>query len=232
MRSTSRDGQGQSGQVPARVLRSLRRAVRRARRAALASRSGVKTISAASGARQTMKGTSGLSFDASSPSAVLQSSLESRLRAAMDVNGSPEYGLIWKHWDMPLGPPICALRGSARRNSVKGCFGWPTPSAQEFGDSDPERMLRRRAECKERTGNGNGFGLTLAHAASLVAETGTNPDGSLRTRTDQLPRQAHGTTTESSTAATQRAGRTSRGGPVLNWRHSLWLMGFPAAWLD
>src|SRR5690242_21166272 len=60
-------------------------------------------------------------FRSSSPSAVLQSSLESRLRARLDVHGSPEYVLTWKTWDMPSGPLICALRASARPTSGNGC---------------------------------------------------------------------------------------------------------------
>lgn len=73
--------------------------------------------------------TSGPLFTASSPSARLQSSLENRLRARLDANGSPEYALIWKHWDMLSGLPICALRASARRTSGRGSTGWPTVSA-------------------------------------------------------------------------------------------------------
>jgi len=74
--------------------------------------------------------TSGPLFSASSPSASLQRSLENRLRARMGVNGSQEYALIWKHWDMPAGLPICALRASARRTSGSGFTGWPTPTTQ------------------------------------------------------------------------------------------------------
>jgi hypothetical protein len=80
------------------------------------------------------KGTYGQPSDGSSTSADLQQSLESRLRARLDVNGSPEYVLTWKHWDMESGPPICALRASARRTSGNDCgglqTGWPTPKAQ------------------------------------------------------------------------------------------------------
>src|ERR1035437_897909 len=73
--------------------------------------------------------TSGPLFTASSPSAALQRSLENRLRARTDVNGSPEYALIWKAWDMPAGLPICALRASAHRTRANGYIGWPTPTA-------------------------------------------------------------------------------------------------------
>ena len=75
--------------------------------------------------------TSGPLFTASSPSAALQRSLESRLRARMAVNGSPEYALTWSTWDMPSGPPICRLRASARRTSGSDCSGWPTVQARE-----------------------------------------------------------------------------------------------------
>lgn len=57
--------------------------------------------------------TSGPLFTASSPSANLQHFLENRLRQRMAANGSPLFALTWKHWDMPSGPPICALRASA-----------------------------------------------------------------------------------------------------------------------
>ena len=46
--------------------------------------------------------------------------------------------------------------------------GWPTPSANEFAHADEEKMLARREACKERTGNGNGFGLTLANCAGFA----------------------------------------------------------------
>ena len=80
-------------------------------------------------------GTCGPLFTDSSPSAVLQRSLESRLRARMDANGSPEFALTWKTWDMPAGEPICALRASERRTGGKGCIGeqgaWMTPKAHD-----------------------------------------------------------------------------------------------------
>lgn len=86
--------------------------------------------------------TSGPLFIGSSRSARLQWSLESRLRARMDVNGSPEYALTWSTWDMPAGVPICALRASGHRTSGKGFTGWPTPQAEKISknSADPKRM--------------------------------------------------------------------------------------------
>jgi hypothetical protein len=60
-----------------------------------------------------------------------------------------------------------------------------------------------------------------------MSETGTNPDGTERTRLDQLPLQASltasGETQNGSTVATVNTGQLS---PAF----SLWLMGFPAEW--
>jgi hypothetical protein len=139
--------------------------------------------------------TSGPSLDALSKEQDPQSLLGSKLRARMALYGSLEYELRWKHWDTALGLPICALRASARRTSDSGCTGWPTPDTnQQGGAQDPEK---RKA---------GGHSVTLQDAATLagwptcssrdwkdspgMATTGVNPDGSTRTRLDQLPRVA------------------------------------------
>src|SRR5271157_4056738 len=88
------------------------------------------------------RGTCGPLFEGLSPSAILQSSLENRLRARLGVHGSPECEVIWKEWDMPSGAPICALRASARRTSAKGFTGWPTPQAHDVtGRSDHQKEI-------------------------------------------------------------------------------------------
>jgi len=85
----------------------------------------------AKGKANRTRATCGPSCDASSRSADLQSCLESRLQALVDVDGSPEYVMTWKHWDMPLGAPICRLAASASRRSDSACSGWPTPNATD-----------------------------------------------------------------------------------------------------
>lgn len=70
---------------------------------------------------------------ASSHEAARLSSLESRLRAQTDLNGSPEYALRWKSSPMLLGAPIIRLRASARRISDSDFSGWPTPMAGSPG---------------------------------------------------------------------------------------------------
>ncbi len=95
--------------------------------------------------------TSGQSSADSLTSAALQSSLASRLQANLGANGSPVYALTWKEWDMPSGPPICALRASVRRTSGSDSTGWPTPMAQNprAGSCDFSRQVEVAAGVRE-----------------------------------------------------------------------------------
>lgn len=61
-----------------------------------------------------------------SASAVLQLSLESRLAANLDVNGSLEYALTWKNLGIALPSRICQLAAGERPTGDRGCTGWPT----------------------------------------------------------------------------------------------------------
>lgn len=188
------------------------------------------------------RGTSGRSSSVSSASAALQRSLASRLRAQLDENGSPEYSLTWKHWDMPSREPICVLRASAHRISASGSTGWPTPASHEFEIRDVDRMLERRREQKALGRNGNGFGMTLGMTAMAVLSgwatpttrdwkdspgmVTTRPDG--KSRLDQLGRQAFGIVPSLSNAPTESTGGSLL--PTLNPAFSRWLMGFPPEW--
>ena len=111
-------------------------------------------------------------------SANLQLSLESKLRANLDANGSLECVLIWKRWDMESGPQICALRPSARRNVDHGFIGWPTPDTVGIGDGTAfetqrlallERRERTRAAVKAgKVLAGSGRSMSLQMAAQSV----------------------------------------------------------------
>ena len=109
------------------------------------------------------KDTSGQNSPASSKSATLQSSLESKLRARLEGRGSPEYVLTWKHWDMESGPPICALRASARRTFDSGSSGWPTPTL-----TDPKGS-RNATVVRSETAKPFALGTTLTNAAWFMA---------------------------------------------------------------
>lgn len=126
--------------------------------------------------------TSGPLFTASSPSARLQSSLESRLRARMGVSGSPEYVLTWKTWDMPAGPPICALRASARPISGSGFSGWPTPTVNDAKDSQYAYSRGNHdAVVLKLPGQARlALGLTLERSFACPTQMGNAAGGALR----------------------------------------------------
>lgn len=67
----------------------------------------------------------------SSSSVSLQSSLESRLRAAALAYGSILYKLTWKPWVTPSGLSRFRLRASVGRISGTGLSGWPTATATD-----------------------------------------------------------------------------------------------------
>ena len=111
------------------------------REAARASRSATPESDSA----QQTSATCGPSFCASSPSAALQSCLESRLRASLGANGLLEYAPTWRRWDMPSGPPICALRLSVLRREGSASFGvrLPALTAREGRDWSRAEVLAR-----------------------------------------------------------------------------------------
>ena len=108
------------------------------------SRSGPEAARANLSARQAKalglltSGTYGPPSITSSPSAILQSSLESRLRASLSMTGSTLYTLIWKPWVTPSGVSRSRLRASVRRTSEIGTTGavsaWPTPTTRDWKD--------------------------------------------------------------------------------------------------
>jgi hypothetical protein len=144
-------------------------------------------------------GTSGRSGTDLLKSVNLQLSLENRLRANLDANGSLESDLTWKRWDMPSGPQICALRASTRPTADNGYIGWPTPDTVAIGDGtdfETQRLAllarRERTKAAVKAGKvlaGSGRSMSLQMAAqsvylmepwgtpTAVAHKGAGPNG-------------------------------------------------------
>jgi hypothetical protein len=174
--------------------------------------------------------TCGPLFMTSSPSAALQSSLESRLKALTDVNGSPEYALIWKQWDMPAGLPICALRASARRKSDSGFIGWPTPTVPTKTDGHQAGNNRFTTKTTDilkgwaapKASNGTGAGQRGRGGQNLQTQV-------LKLKGWASPR-ANKWGNSDSHGNYQTPLNARMAGAVLSPEHSRWLMGYPVAW--
>jgi hypothetical protein len=131
--------------------------------------------------------------------------------------------------------------GGQRRNldDYVTLAGWPTARA-----TDAEKNVRSM-EGALREIDRKGGPQDLCQAANLtgwstpssrdwkdtpgMATTAVNPDGSMRNRVDQLPRQAllaSGPPSTSSTAPTAKRAAS------LNPRFSGWLQGYPKAWCE
>ena len=148
----------------------------------------------------------------------LQRNLETALKSRLSGHGSMIYSTAWKPHVTPLGRAICRLRASALRTSASAptsepsaLNGWPTPTAAN-GTGAGTR--------------GRDGGMNLQTEATLsgwptasardwkdtagMSTTGVNPDGSERTRLDQLPRVA--VLSGWPTPNTMTGGQSSRGG--------------------
>jgi hypothetical protein len=77
-------------------------------------------------------GTCGLPGLGSSTSAVLQSSLENRLKAKLPKHGLIAFSMTWRELVTPAGRRFCLLRASAPRTSGTEYGSWPTPRARDW----------------------------------------------------------------------------------------------------
>lgn len=180
--------------------------------------------------------TSGPSGDASLTSADLSFCLANRLRARLEGRGSPLYKLTWKHWDIPSGLRICALRGSVLRTSDNACSSWPSPTVNDAkGSAYSYGNGRHDRPCLKLVG-----AARLAGWATAAAEAGGTPEQFLARKQkaiDAGKQLGLSLTSLNLQAQSTAPGPTSSGGRAamgssgqLNPELSRWLMGYRAAW--
>jgi len=136
-------------------------------------------------------GTFGPTSASLSGSESLQRSLGNRLQARMAAYGSPEYVLTWKEWDIPSGPPICALRARARPISANDFTGWPSPTVGNAMGS----QMAKGASATGRRPDGSKATVSLNHVATLAGwPTPRTPTGGAESaeRKQELGRKASG----------------------------------------
>ncbi len=141
--------------------------------------------------------TSGLSGAALSRSESLALSLVNRLMGVTAEHGSTLYGLTWKLLATPSHRRFFLLRASEHRTAGTAYSSWVTPSTRDWKDTPG------------------------------MSRVSSNPDGSVRRRVDQLPRQARLVVLGGGQPGCPAVTDTS---VPFNPEHSRWLMGFPPEW--
>lgn len=171
----------------------------------------------------------GRSGSHSSASGALALSLANKLQANSDSLGSTLYTLTWKARRTPSARSIPALRASEARTSGSGFTGWPTPNTPSGGPNTKSTPKHAGGIDLDGAVLLTGWASPAARDwkdTAGMATTGINPDGSERSRLDQLPRQANLAGWPTPMAGTKATDDYNEAGNTDSWRKTVALAGW------
>lgn len=177
------------------------------------------SVSAEGAAGPPIDGISGRTYFGSSVPDGPLASWESRLRSRLAGIGSTESALIWRQRRMRSGVLVSVLVPSTVLMNGSGFTGarWPTTTATDVQETDPDKILARRQERRKRNPGTGGYALdlgdvmTLARWSTARASDGEkgSPHQSFSAGGDPLPAQMHQARWATATARDYRSGAAS-----------------------
>lgn len=188
-------------------------------------------------------GTYGRSGFTSSESAVLTSSILSKLRPVLERNGSTLYRMTYKEKALPSGRSISQVQASVPRTRGSDSMqrsSWPTPSASDendarggyYGGRIREREGRPPRFAVDRLGQAVQLAGWHTPMAGTPAQNGNNPAGntdSSRKTVALAQADAPARLTATGELLIGSDAGTIYGVP-LNPEHSRWLQAYPSEW--
>lgn len=143
-----------------------------------------RSASAEGAAGPPIDGISGRTYFGSSVPDGPLASWESRLRSRLAGIGSTESALIWRRRRIRSGEWVSVLVPSTVLTNGSASIGarWPTTTATDVQETNPDKILARRQERRERNPGTGGYALDLGDVMTLArwpsAATRTEGGGS------------------------------------------------------
>lgn len=144
----------------------------------------------------------------------------------------PESSLTLPRWGLMQNGELSERTTPQHLTSETESGCWPTPSANNYEQTDVDKLLERRERIKSQGINGNGFGLTLANAVQIEErKTWATPRTSDYKSCGPVGSKSHHHMTEKQYLCAQVKEEDQPTGH-LNPTWVEWLMGWPIGWTD